>query len=80
MPYEELEGACAAQLNPTAGTPAKDVRLALGALLMTQRLGLTDEETVEQSCEHDYETVPFNPSMMVRFCQPCSEQELGPGQ
>jgi len=32
--------------NPTTGAPAKPVRLVFGALFITQRLGLSDEETV----------------------------------
>ena len=48
MPWEGLEETYAPQFNPTAGAPAKPVRLAFGALLINQRLGLTDGETVEQ--------------------------------
>jgi hypothetical protein len=33
---------------------AKPVRLAFGALFIKQRLGLTDEETVEQIRENAY--------------------------
>ena len=47
MPWEELEETYAAKFNPTTGAPAKPVRLAFGALFIMQRLGLTDEETVE---------------------------------
>jgi IS5 family transposase len=47
MPWEELEETYASQFNPTTGAPAKPVRLAFGALFIKQRLGLTDEETVE---------------------------------
>ena len=48
MPWEELEETYAPQFSPTTGAPAKSVRLAFGALFIKQRLGLTDEETVEQ--------------------------------
>ncbi len=48
MPWEELEETYASQFSPTTGAPAKSVRLAFGALFIKQRLGLTDEETVEQ--------------------------------
>ena len=34
------------------GAPAKNVRIALGALIIKERLGLSDEETVEQIREN----------------------------
>lgn len=53
-------------------------RIAFGALIIKERLGITDEETVEQIAEnpylqyflglHEYREKPlFNPSMMVHF-------------
>ena len=54
MPWEELEQTYAPQFSPTTGAPAKPVRLAFGALFIKQRLGLTDEETVEQIRENAY--------------------------
>ena len=47
MPSDEIEAAYATQFSPTTGAPAKPARLAFGALFFKQRLGLTDEETVE---------------------------------
>jgi hypothetical protein len=52
--------------------------LAFGALFIKQRLGLSDEETVEQIRENAYmqfflgfagysSKSPFDPSMMVHF-------------
>ena len=78
MPWEELEETYAPQFNPTTGAPAKPVRLAFGALFIKQRLGLTDEETVEQVRENPYmqfflgfsgysSKPPFDPSMMVHL-------------
>ena len=78
MPWEDLKKICASQFNPTTGAPAKPVRLAFGALFIKQRLGLTDEETVEQIRENGYmqfflgfagysSKAPFDPSMMVHF-------------
>jgi len=58
MPWEELEKTYASLFNPTTGAPAKPVRLAFGALFIKQRLGLTDEETVEQIRENAYMRVP----------------------
>jgi IS5 family transposase len=60
------------------GAPAKPARLAFGALFIKQRLGLTDEETVEQIRKNPYPQffhvisgystkAPFDPSMMVHF-------------
>ena len=87
MPWEELEETYAPQFNPTTGAPAKSVRLAFGALFIKQRLGLTDEETVEQIRENAYmqfflgftsysSKVPFDPSMMVHFRKRFSEEDL----
>jgi hypothetical protein len=87
MPWEELEETYAPQFNPTTGAPAKPVRLAFGALFIKQRLGLSDEETVEQIRENAYmqfflgfagysSKAPFDPSMMVHFRKRFSELEL----
>ena len=54
MPWEELDETYAPQSSPTTGAPAKSLRLAFGALFIKQRLGLTDEETVEQIRENAY--------------------------
>lgn len=87
MPWEELEETYAPQFSPTTGAPAKPVRLAFGALFIRQRLGLTDEETVEQIREDAYlhyflgfagysSKVPFDLSMMVHFRKRFSQEEL----
>lgn len=60
------------------GAPAKESRIALGALIIKERLGVTDEETVAQIREnpflqyflglHEYlRKNLFDPSMMVHF-------------
>jgi len=60
------------------GAPAISGRIAFGALIIKERLGITDEETVEQIIEnpylqyflglHEYLEKPlFDPSMMVHF-------------
>jgi hypothetical protein len=54
MPWETLEETYAPQFNPTTGAPAKPVMLAFGELFIKQRLGLTDEETVEQIRDNAY--------------------------
>lgn len=87
MPWEELEATYAPQFSPTTGAPAKPVGLAFGALFIKQRLGLTDEETVEQIRENAYmqfflgfagysSKAPFDPSMMVHFRKRFSEEDL----
>jgi hypothetical protein len=87
MPWDELEETYALQFSSTTGAPAKSVRLAFGALFIKQRLGLTDEETVEQIRENAYmqfflgfagysSKAPFDPSMMVHFRRRFSEEDL----
>jgi hypothetical protein len=60
------------------GAPAKESRIALGALIIKERLGITDEETVAQIRENPYlqyflglheylRQDLFDPSMMVHF-------------
>ncbi len=88
--YGQLsEETYAPQFNPTTGAPAKPVRLAFGANFIKQRLGLTNEETVEQIRENAYmqfflgcagysSKAPFAPSMMVHFrwAQPSRRVEI----
>ena len=60
------------------GPPAKSVRVALGALIIKERLRTSDEETVEQIRENPYlqyflgfeeykDEAPFHPTMFVYF-------------
>ena len=78
IPWNELEDDYAAQFCKGFGAPAKPFRMALGALIIKARLGLTDEELVEQIKENPYlqffigleafqYSAPFDPSMMVYF-------------
>jgi hypothetical protein len=87
MPWEELEASYASQFSPTTGAPAKPVRLALGALFIKQRLGLSDEETVELIRENAYmqyflgfadysSNALFDSSMMVHTRKRFSEEDL----
>ena len=48
MLWEELVDTYAPQFNHTTAVPAKPVRQVLGALVVKQRLGRSNEETVEQ--------------------------------
>lgn len=79
IPYEVLEDKYALNFSKdNMGAPAKPFQMALGALIIKERLNLTDEETVEQIRENPYlqyfigleeyqEEAPFDPSMMVHF-------------
>jgi IS5 family transposase len=78
IPWDELEDDYAAQFCKGFGAPAKPFRMALGALIIKARMGLTDEELVEQIKENPYlqffigleafqYSAPFDPSMMVYF-------------
>jgi transposase, IS5 family len=60
------------------GQKGVSVRVALGSLIIQQRLGLSDRETVQQITENPYlqyfiglpgfqETSPFHPSLMTHF-------------
>ncbi len=60
------------------GAPAKPFRMALGALIIKEKLGISDRETVEQIKENPYlqyfigrsdysNDSPFEASMMVYF-------------
>ena len=78
IPWDELEQRYASLFSEDRGAPAKPFRMALGALIIKERLGLTDEETVEHIRETPYlqyligfneyrDEAPFDPSMMVHF-------------
>ena len=79
VPWKEVERCYRRGLSgsPT-GAPAKSARIAFGALVIKERLGVTDEETVEQILENPYlqyflglreyrDTPLFDPSMMVHY-------------
>jgi hypothetical protein len=79
VPWEEAEAKYEEHFADSGmGAPAKTVRIALGALIIKERLGLSDEETVAQIQENPYlqyflgyeayrDTPPFEASMMVHF-------------
>ncbi len=78
IPWVEIEKRYAGHFSKHIGRTAKTVRLALGSLLIKERLKLTDEETVENIRENPYlqyflgyesykDEKPFDPSMMVHF-------------
>jgi hypothetical protein len=78
IPWDEIEKKYAKQFSKKMGAPAKPLRMSLGALIIKDRCGFTDEETVEQIIENPYlqyfiglseysHEAPFDPSMMVHF-------------
>ncbi len=77
VPWELAESFYAKQFSRT-GAPALSARIALGALIIKERLGVSDEEAVEQIRENPYlqyflgfkrysDEPPFDPSMYVHF-------------
>lgn len=79
VPWQEVEQCYQASFKGSGmGAPAKSGRIAMGALIIKERLGITDGETVMQIAEnpylqyflglHEYRQEPlFDPSMMVHF-------------
>jgi transposase, IS5 family len=78
VPWEVAEKAYAASFKGTRGPRALPARVALGTLIIKERCGLTDRETVEQIRENPYlqyflgfreymQEVPFDASMLVHF-------------
>ena len=78
IPWDEIEGDYADLFPGGSGNVAKPARVAFGALVIKETLGLTDEETVEQIRENPYlqyflgfkeytNEKPFDPSLIVRF-------------
>lgn len=79
IPWEEFEAKYSCHFSEEEkGAPAKIFRTALGALIIKEKLGITDRETVEQIRENPYlqyvigmecyrDEAPFDASMMVHF-------------
>lgn len=78
IPWSEFEAEYAAIFTEFLGAPAKTFRMALGALIIKEKLGTSDRETVEQIRENPYlqyfigmsaysNQTPFDPSMLVHF-------------
>lgn len=89
IPWDEFELSYSKTLKRSGfGPPAKSVRVALGALIIKERLGTSDEETVEQIRENPYlqyflgfkeyrDKEPFHPTMFVHFRKRISNEMLG---
>lgn len=81
IPWAEFEEEYAQNFAESGmGAPAKSFRVALGALIIKERLGVSDKETVEQIRENPYlqyfigmseynDKAPFEASMLVYFRQ-----------
>ena len=54
IPWEEFESLYASQFSEDMGAPAKGFRMALGALIIKEKLGVSDRETIDQIRENPY--------------------------
>jgi hypothetical protein len=80
IPWSEFESEYAANFPTEKGAPAKSFRMALGALIIKEKLAISDRETVDQIRENPYlqyfigqssysNELPFDPSLLVHFRQ-----------
>ena len=80
IPWSEFESEYAENFPTEKGLRAKSFRMALGALIIKEKLGISDRETVEQIRENPYlqyfigrssysNELPFDPSLLVHFRQ-----------
>lgn len=78
IPWDEFEEEYAQNFSTEMGLPAQSFRRALAALIIKEKLGVSDRETVEQIRENPYlqyfigessysNSRPFDPSLMVHF-------------
>jgi hypothetical protein len=78
IPWAEFEDEYSSYFSMEMGAPAKSFRMALGALIIKEKLGISDRETVEQIKENPYlqyfiglssysYDTPFDASMLVYF-------------
>ena len=78
IPWTEFETEYAELFSSDMGAPAQTFRMALGALIIKEKLGISERETVEQSQENPYlqyfigqreysNSAPFDASRLVQF-------------
>ena len=79
IPWQQIEQQYSSLFSKAhIGSPAKSARIALGALIIKERLGVSDRETIEQIRENPYlqyflglgeykDEEPFHHSMMTHF-------------
>jgi hypothetical protein len=88
IPWDQFEDEYAEQFSSTNGAGALPFRVALGSLIIKERLGITDRETVEQIKENPYlqfflgfseftQEAPFDASMLVHFRKRISDDLVG---
>jgi transposase, IS5 family len=76
--WSEFEAEYAKNFPTEMGAPAKSFRMALGALIIKEKLGISDRETVEPIRETPYlqyfigqlgysNKLAFDPSLLVHF-------------
>ena len=76
IPWQRIEQDYRELFSEDEGCPAKEARIGFGALIIKERLGTTDRETVEQIRENPYlqyflgfaeysNETPFHHSMMT---------------
>lgn len=80
IPWDEFESEYAANFPAAHGAPAKSFRMAMFALIIKEKLEISDRETVEHIRENpniqyfigqsNYSNeLPFDPSLLVYFRQ-----------
>ena len=78
IPWDEFEEEYAKNFSIDMGAPALPFRIALGALIIKEKLGISDRETVEQIKENPYlqyfigcnaysNEAPFDASLLVKL-------------
>jgi hypothetical protein len=78
IPWDEFEEEYAKNFASDIGAPALPFRMALGSLIIKEKLGISDRETVEQIKENPYlqyfisrtsysREAPYDASLLVRF-------------
>nr|WP_076612210.1 IS5-like element ISMich1 family transposase [Coleofasciculus chthonoplastes] len=78
VPWEEFEEEYAQNFSAEMGAPALPFRVALGSLIIKEKLGISDRETVEQIKENPYlqyfigqrhysSEAPYDSSLLARF-------------
>lgn len=88
IPWQDFEAEYASNFSQSMGAPAKPFRMALGALIIKEKLGTSDEETVEQIKENPYlqyflglreysNKAPFEASMLVHFRKRLNRDLIG---
>jgi len=87
IPWQRIDQEYSELFSQDEGCPAKAARVGFGALIIKERLGVTDRETVEQICENPYlqyflgfsgfnTKAPFHHSLMTHFRKRFSQEIL----